>query len=432
MRILILMLAILFLVILYKKNMLVSSSAIWIGCYILIYVVTPTLRIFPNEDTIDFIAALGIILYIVGASVGSLLPRMKISQVSALGLDRKIDYKQARRMFCIVGCVVLALLLNAYGTHGIYLLLSGGMKPVDIVGGSGPVAISSFSKHLLGWAMELFQLPLILMFTSNINGRKEEKMFCFLVFVSVFLFFGYARRNLIYTILIISLPYVRRLKKEKQIIVSIFLFLSIIVGMIILGSFRVFGISNISRNLDYFIFLDGLPVEMLLEHVLSNTDFSAGYKYFSQFLGYGEIYISPVVYLKPLFVFIPRSIWSDKPSALTIQINEVMNPDFASRNMSSGMGIFGEAYAVLGDMGFVIYPLLWGLLTATMDKRQCEQKELSQTDTYFSAFYYIFSVFFIFESHRGGMADPLLFLFWCFFLPTVLSSRRTRFVINGK
>ena len=60
----------------YKNNRLVSSSSLWVFCYILIFVVYPLYEKninFEKKVLIDVVALVGIVCYFIGLTFGSRL-----------------------------------------------------------------------------------------------------------------------------------------------------------------------------------------------------------------------------------------------------------------------------------------------------------------------------------------------------------------------
>ena len=60
----------------YQRSRLVSSSSLWVFCYVLIFVVYPAYEkniIFENEFLIDVVAFIGLLCYFIGLTFGSRL-----------------------------------------------------------------------------------------------------------------------------------------------------------------------------------------------------------------------------------------------------------------------------------------------------------------------------------------------------------------------
>ncbi|MDN8759630.1 oligosaccharide repeat unit polymerase, partial [Staphylococcus aureus] len=80
-----------------------------------------------------------------------------------------------------------------------------------------------------------------------------------------------------------------------------------------------------------------------------------------------HVQISLLTLLKPILIFIPRSIWPDKPGALSEEIVKQLNLPF-NEGMSIPPGFVGEAYVYLGVFGIVLASVIFGVLCGLADQ----------------------------------------------------------------
>lgn len=417
-RIISLFLCLLLLLKLNKDDLIISSSSMWIGCFILIYIVYPQFNTFINDNQIAIISFMGISFYSIGLVLGKRMSNthVKIGHLSlASRLNQNIESERVSRIFFLLVMMTIILLVTAYGMQLVSMIIRGSVSPLQVLRGQVGVKYNRRMVTIVSWFFSAISCALVLVVISGRNGFKDHevrKILSIVLFAIIIMLFTIARRNLIYPVLAIVFYYLNKLDKKKKI-----LFITIVAGiailvMVIMDHIRTWGLGNLSHIGDYYR-ANGAS----LEHLFNSTDFGGAYYYFSQLLGHGRIVVSPLVYLKFLFVFIPRAIWPGKPESLTVQINNVMNSDFKDAGRSTGMGIFGEAFAILGYAGFVIYPLIWGLITSSLDYKKQSLSRNKSCPTYLDALYYVYSTMFIMEVHRGNSADPFMIMLYTHIIP---------------
>src|SRR5699024_6645939 len=100
-------------------------------------------------------------------------------------------------------------------------------------------------------------------------------------------------------------------------------------------------------------------------------------------------------YYRLLFVFIPRSIWVDKPENTQQVVAKWLEPDIAG--MSIPPGIIGDAYTNFGVLGIVIL-ILFGASFALLDQKLSIK----------SFMLWAVSATWIFHLVRGGFTNPIM------------------------
>ena len=203
--------------------------------------------------------------------------------------------------------------------------------------------------------------------------NKELTFYKFLFFIVAFafwdMFFSGNRVYLFCTAVLIGLIFLKRYPK-KTLIAFPFIF----PATFFLGYF-----ASIFRHMRGPLFLNGLPTfevfvkalnsAMILEPPMPKSFFigisesvnvNVVYDLFNRY----EDFLYGATYLKPLFFYLPRSIWEGKPESIT-----VLTADFLGGS-SLVTTIIGEMYMNFSIYGIVILPIiLWfteGFLTKSL------------------------------------------------------------------
>ena len=106
-----------------------SSSSLWVFCYVLIFVVYPAYEkniIFENEFLIDVVAFIGLLCYFIGLTFGS---RLVINKNKERGMGTLLfpKYKIANICFWIFFALSILILMKKLGTSGMMSIISGNM-----------------------------------------------------------------------------------------------------------------------------------------------------------------------------------------------------------------------------------------------------------------------------------------------------------------
>lgn len=395
----------------YQRNRLVSSSSLWVFCYILIFVVYPTYEksiIFDNKLLIDVVALTGLICYFIGLTFGSKLTINK-------NKEREKDillfpkYKIANICFWLFFMLSVLILVIKLKTSGIMSIISGNMtaKQFALENDSSSSAYV-FSVHLL------VPCVLCLWMTAKTSKQKLNSIICLLIYILETVLFGFTRIFLISIIAMILIYEIRNKSQRKQVLLLIAGVFGLVIILVAMNFVRTFGI-NTERS-----FKDMLD----LKYVFESTDFSSSYYWFNELLNVKSPFINPIVYLKPILVFVPRAIWSNKPEALSLQILKYINPALAATGYSTaGNSILGEGYAVCGYFGMFLFPFLWGAICGKLDKGYYNRLNAGEDHCLQNICYYIFAVFIVISGQRGDWCQYMTIVIWFYILPMYLMSK---------
>ncbi|BDG37651.1 hypothetical protein PcaKH15_35570 [Parageobacillus caldoxylosilyticus] len=167
-------------------------------------------------------------------------------------------------------------------------------------------------------------------------------------------------------------------------------------------------------NIRTFGFIDGFKLytellfknfEVYFDYLKMSTDVSWSY-WLASIIIEKNIEIDPIILLKPLAIFIPRSIWENKPLPMSLQIARDLN---LSDNtlLSVPAGIVGEAYGYFGIFGVMMWGWIWGAVTAYLDKEI--QIKLNERDNSLNILILItLSIQIITGAIRGDIATTLI------------------------
>ncbi len=399
-----------------KRKRLVSSNSLWILCYFLIMVLYPimTEKEYMMARTIDICAFVGIIFFGAGTVIAS-----KLRIVSKVKKNKKeifISYKSS--YFCYLGIVMLFLLfeISTIGIGGISGLLLGTTTANQLTFDTSTSSIFIYLMNLM--------VPFVIATWMQATKKTEKigRLMCLGSFIVISLVFGYTRLFLICVLLIILFFEIRGKNIKQQAIILGVAIVGMTIAMVFLNFLRYFGTGNISSF-----------SEMIsLDYIFESTDFSASYQWFDELLKYESPYIFPITYLKPLFVFIPRSIWTSKPEPLSLEILRGINPELISSGYTSaGNSVLGEGYAIMGWLGIAIAPLIWGFICTMLDKKYYERLALGKDKSLWNICYYFFSTFIILSCQRGDWSQYNVIIVWLFIVPLYCVSK-IRIKLIGK
>lgn len=398
-------------VILYRKNHFISSSSVWLLCFFLIYIFYPIYSNidFVNELLIDKLALIGIIAYSVGMFLGNRIVIKNNSMKKSKTINPIPNFDLAKYLFIILFILSIIVTIRIYGISNIKLLISGVMTSRDL-------SINSINSTIITF-VQYAMIPCILsMWVSSTN--KKQKVFSIislLLFLIESLIISFTRIFMISLLIMIFFHEMLNKNKKQQLVLSIIAVFSIIVLLIILNYIRCLGFSY---NLTFETIFN-------FDVIFESTDFSASYNMFNELLKYESPYINLIVYLKPLFIFIPRYIWINKPETLNVQVLRYVNPRAASNGLSSGISVMGEGYATLGFFGAILYCFIWGIICSRMDKKYYNRIDKDETMSVKNIYYYIFAVLFVISGQRGDWSVYLITIIICFWIPLLILSRLT-------
>ena len=398
-----------FLVYNYSQGKLISSSSLWVACYELIFVICPVLSAeqYYNENLIDVIAIVSFVFFVLGSIISSGLVLSKVERPA------KRDYLVPHfetAFICLVLLLGASAILAAYslGISNILAVFSGALTSKQLALGE-----ESSRTALLGWAQQL-QIPLIVAVWMSAKTKKEKRksLICLVIFAIEMAFFSFTRLFLICVLLIILLFELRKMNPRKQAVAMALAVAVLGVAMVSLNFIRCMGLGSVS-------------FEQLfnLETILDGTDFAYSYAWFDKLLMSDSPHITPLVYLRVIFAFVPRGIWPEKPETLNIMIMREIDPARANAGVSAGMSILGEAYSMLDYAGFVVYPIIWGVLCTQLDKTYYGLLKKGVSNCFFFFFFYVFCSFVLISGHRGDWGTYIIQIVWCYLLPMYLLCR---------
>lgn len=395
----------------YKNDRFLSSASIWVFCYILIFLITPTFtnEIYTNEDIIDIYALGGIVSFFLGL----LLSRN--SKGSNITLKNTVlpDY----RVLCIgfIICFVISI-----------ITLEGQIGTINSIINTNTTSKVLFSER--GNEMDAHdisvQIMLCLAFSIFISAKDKKQRLISILFVCIYivesLMLAFTRVFLISLIGMILLYIVRNKSQAKQALYSAMGALGLLSLLIIMNFIRCFGFGSKITFGSVFN----------LSYMFESSDFSASYYWFDKLLSIDSPYINPLTYLKPFLIFIPRSVWSDKPEQVSMQILKILDPALASSGYSTaGYSVLGEGYGILGYLGIFFSPFIWGIICDRLDFKYTQRLKKGVDNSLQNVSYYIFAVFVVICGQRGDWNQYMINVIWLYLFPLYVM-RKLRKVKN--
>lgn len=407
-RFIVLIIIVLMMLFNYKKARLVSSSSLWLFCYLLIFVLYPTVTkdSYKNVKLIDICALCGIIAYSLGVLFSE---KIKIKRKQPILYPK---YHISAILYWIVMILFFLALVYMLGITGIAQILTGTMTANELTFGNKNV-----NANILIYMLNLM-IPFVLAVWISANKKLQNKVkFLYLgIYIIVSTIFSYTRLYLVCVLVIVIFFEIRKASVKKQTFILAGAVVAIVAAMVFLNFIRYIGTGNINR----------LSSMLDISYVLESTDFCASYKWFDELLSYGSPYIVPLTYFKPFFVFIPRSIWANKPEPLSLDILRLINPQLIAEGYSTaGNSVLGEGFAILGYAGIIISPFLWGIVCNILDKKYYYRLSVGADRCLSNVFYYIYAVFIILSAQRGDWSQYMVIVVWLFMLPLYVVSRVT-------
>lgn len=396
----------------YKKKRFISSSSSWVFCYVLIFVIFPIVNsdlVFYNQNKIDKYSFLGMIMFFIGLVLGSKIVIKKNTNFKKGTLEVP-NFNVSLFCFIIFLSITLGILIYKLQLSGIISILNGNLtsKRFALELDSSSSAFV-FSVHLL------FPCVLSVWISAKDKKKKRISFICLAAYLIINLLFVFTRIFII-TLLAIILIYEIRCKSNfKQFFYLVIGASLLILFMISLNYIRTFGFKSHVGFSNIFDF----------NYIFESTDFSASYYWFDELLNYDAPYIRLTVYLKPIFAFIPRSIWSNKPEPLSLQILKQIDPLLAASGYSTaGNSVLGEGYAIAGNFGMILFPFIWGTLCGKLDKNYFNRLKYNNNRVVLrDIYFYIFEVFVIMSAQRGDWSQYMTIVIWFYMLPLYIMSK---------
>lgn len=392
----------------YRRNRLVSSGSLWILCYLMIFVLYPLFsgKQFDNAGLIDICAVIGIFFYVLGVFLGETISINKRKKRRIVAPDFNASYFGFWLVFVLFICSIVLKI----GTLGFRAVLQGDITASQLAW-SDELSMGNLFIYLMNM---LIPFVIAVWIQAQAKGERVKALVCLCIFVAVSLVFSYTRLFIICTLVVILFFEIRYKIPRKQLMIGIMALVSLTFLMIFLNFFRNLGATNVANFWSY----------LNIEYVFESTDFGASYRWFSELLKVESPYIFPVTYLKPLFAFVPRSVWPNKPEPISLEILKMLNPALAQTGYSTaGNSVLGEGYAVFGWIGIALFPLIWGIVCTLLDRKYYFKLSTNEDKSMWVIGYYIFTAFIIISCQRGDWSQYGTIIVWLFILPLLLASK---------
>ncbi|UJS28630.1 oligosaccharide repeat unit polymerase [Macrococcoides canis] len=265
---------------------------------------------------------------------------------------------------------------------------------------------------------------------SDTKRDKNISLFIFICMIFFGLTFTFGRRIVIFPVISLFILYfIKRNKKPKLIYIVGSVIIGIVFILPLMMSIRTFGLVNALPKL---IEMYTTNKHLLDEFIAMSTDVNAEYSLAALIIAI-DLRTTPLILLKPILMFIPRSIWPDKPFPLSeylvknLQLSDI-------EHMSIPPGIIGESYTYFGIIGIIVMGIFWGGITGIFDKGIYFIKK--NNENYISIksiMITTFGVQFITGAIRGDTATTIqesMYLFIPFLILLIIS--RYKFTVGGK
>jgi len=255
---------------------------------------------------------------------------------------------------------------------------------------------------------------LVYLFVYNYYKNNRHKLLIIVSLIVLMYLFTFTddRRNWLF--LILSILFMLFAKSKKQNIIKILLygFISFVLLFYILIAYRTNGLldysavydrlnTNSSALMGIFEIESDFPIVsddliLLFDNVVikKKIDYTYGVNFF-----------------KPLYSFIPREIWENKPVSISRVFAKKFNYNFYAQGGSEPITIYGELFWNFGILSFLFYILI-GYISAYFDKK-IKLSILCKNDSELSLYIVYISLSFIIL--RGPLDT-----FWLMYLSTIL------------
>jgi len=209
------------------------------------------------------------------------------------------------------------------------------------------------------------------LFIYNYYKNNRYKVFIFVSFFILIYFFTYTddRRNWLFLVLSLMFMYFVKSKNQKIIKILIFGGGALLIMSYIAIAFRTDGLFNYSAvesrivnnsdalmgileiETDFPIVSDDLILLFDKIVIEDKIDYTYGKNFF-----------------KPLYAFIPREVWVDKPITISRLFSKKFNKWFYDQGGSEPITIYGELFWNFGFLSFPFYIII-GLIATFFDKK---------------------------------------------------------------
>lgn len=394
-----------------RNGFIISTSSYWLILFFIIYII-PLLysdgftllgNIMPETlEKMEQISLLAILSFIISNTI--FLRKTASSKEVLSTRQSTITFKRLYNAWLFILAILSLLIVYFASTISLGALISEGAKlliEADSDSSFIPIEICIICLNFIS----------ILMFEEAHTVKQKIIMFaCIVISLILSSTFVFARRIVIFPIVIVwALHYMRSKNKKSLLLFTIPFVLALIIIMIVMMSARTFGINNAISSLISLSDMGG-SLEAV-QYFASATDFAFNFNYLAVQLQTDNVSVTPLTYLKPLFLLIPRSLWPGKPEAFCVLIMRELGVNLDVANFSAGTGLIGEALATLGIAGIIIIPSLWGIICGFLDthiyRRYIHKGVLSQITVGIFA-YLFFMIQTITGAHRGDTGNAVI------------------------
>ena len=387
----------------FQKRLL-TSVTVWAGCYYCYFVIAPFLLNYQSE-IIDQFAWAGLVSFYTGYVLISIIkggfPTGCKKTVIALKSNQETLAVKRYGVTCdyVLAAVILLLFLTL-GGDGLLTFFRGQLAAKDYL-----IKKEGIFAELYSFLIGLTGYMILYLFIKN-NGKINRKFVIRIaVYLSVLFFFSFTRATLLLLLAALFLYGLRKMGTVKQILIMFMLVVFGVLLMIVMVYTRVYGVSVITE----------LNTERILHNLSGSIDFTIVYMDFQREIDHG-VHISPLVYLKPAFMIIPRMVWPDKPYTSAVQILNQIDPGAMARAYSTGFTILGEGYAIWGKNGIYIVPFIWSLVCTVLDEIYIRKIKNGTDNDFATCAYLIFTAYTVIQCHRQGtdavMVTFIISLVW--------------------
>jgi len=332
----------------------------------------------PIDDYYFIIANIIIIISLICYFLGHLFSK-KI-QVNQINLEKEKIYLASMRkkifkisVLLLIICLIASYLILLKNDFNILLMAVRGMVDKSI----HVQRMSQIEFLVFNYFITPIPISVLLIYGYISYGKKKryQKLFLVSLFVLAFLFVAptsIARFLAITLYLAIILRFTKLL--ERRYIFQIGTIFGLMIVMPFLDKFRYFDEKTFSFSID-FTFLSQGSFDAYQNFIrLISIDYIS---YGNQLLG-------------ALFFYIPRSIWVDKPIGSGSVVASLGNLQFDNISMP----LIGEGYINFSIVGSLIFMMLLGMVSGTLDKYYWLLRSYTDNHWFFNIYYLLLGMSF--------------------------------------
>ncbi|WP_210132768.1 oligosaccharide repeat unit polymerase [Staphylococcus sp. GDH8C126P] len=246
---------------------------------------------------------------------------------------------------------------NIYAVLTIFVILMTGVGVIS----SGTVGslehhpiMKIFSASIL---LGLLYVSLLRVYIAETKAQRFRFAIISIIVLLLVAILVFGRRILIYPLIAVFILAIFRRKKAPNIfLVSIIGMSMITIVLPLMMSIRTLGVKSGISN--FFKIFTG-DFSSYVQYLSYGTDVNYSYSFAAIILS-TNTKVSVLTLFKPLFLFVPRFIWPNKPLPLSEALLDHLHMPF-KEGMSIPPGFIGESYAYLGIIGVIIAAVIFGV-----------------------------------------------------------------------